>query len=63
MKRNENDEKDCQKREGALRQMLSGNPFLATCSIAHNGMTITTSDCLVDTGAGGEAFASLPFAD
>lgn len=43
-------------------KFLGGRPFLSTCSIANNGVSLTTQDALIDTGANGYLFVSVSFA-
>ena len=46
-----------------LRRHLGDRSFVCTCSIADNGLSLTTTDALVDTGAHGYLFISRRFAD
>lgn len=45
-----------------LRQYLGGEPFLVAATLVLNGLSFTTLDCLVDTGAGGSVFINLKLA-
>lgn len=45
-----------------IRPYLGGKPFLVDGTLVNNGNSITTNDALVDTGANGYVFVSVPFA-
>ncbi len=44
-----------------LPRYLGGKPFLILCTVANNGLSLTTTDTLVDTGANSYLFVSLRF--
>lgn len=46
-----------------VSKLLGGRPFLTSCSIANNGVSLTTTDVLVDTGANGYLFVSVAYAE
>lgn len=45
-----------------LSRILGGTPFTGTCTIVNNGLSLTTTSALIDTGASGYLFVNLKFA-
>ncbi|KAJ8127922.1 hypothetical protein O1611_g5714 [Lasiodiplodia mahajangana] len=50
-------------KEDFLTPFLGGRSFLVSCTIVHNGQTLTTRKCLGDTGADGYIFVNTEFAE
>lgn len=44
-----------------LSRYLGGRSFLTSCTVSFNGMSLTTHDALVDTGADGYLFVNMRF--
>ncbi|KAK3938273.1 hypothetical protein QBC46DRAFT_451301 [Diplogelasinospora grovesii] len=45
-----------------LGEFLGGEPLVCPCTIANDGLSLTTQDALIDSGANGYIFVSLAFA-
>ncbi|KAK4232754.1 hypothetical protein C8A03DRAFT_20018, partial [Achaetomium macrosporum] len=46
-----------------LPRYLGGKPFLVSCTVANEGLSLTTTDALADTGANGFLFVSPRFSE
>jgi hypothetical protein len=46
-----------------VSELLGGKPLVTKCTIANNGVSLTTHDALADTGVDGYLFVSTAFAE